>query len=313
MIALRAFVDGIGAVLRAPLVLAGVLLITIAAALPFGVFMSTRLQSALANQPPVMLGSEEIDADWWLEFRRHAEGLEATFTPTIIGFAAPLDNLSALLDGTARPWALALPVGIAIVAWAFLWGALIERFRAGGRRGVRAFVAAGSRRLPQFVAVSVGAALAQLVLYFTVHAVLFGPVFTALAALTESERNAFLIRVLLYAVFGGCLAGISLVADYTRIDLITRARPSLGGAVAAALAFMRRSWPSAATLFLITAVPLGLLFVVYGVGEAYGGSRVAGWRGIAIGQAFIVIRLAFRLTFVATETRLYEQLRAGDH
>ena len=307
MTPVRAFVEGAGAVLRAPLVLAGVLIITMAAAVPFGAVMSTRLQSALANQPPVTLGSEEIDADWWLEFRRHAEGLEATFTPTVIGFAAPLDNLSALLDGTARPWALALPVGIAVVVWAFLWGALVQRFRAGGQRGVRPFVTAGIRWLPPFVAISAAAALAQLLLYLTVHALLFGPVFNALAALTDSERNAFFIRVLLYVVFGVCLATISLVADYTRIGLATGAASSLGRAFGATRAFLGRHWTSAWALFMLTALPLGVLFILYGVGEAYGGSRVAGWRGVAIGQAFILVRLAFRLTFIASETRLYER------
>jgi hypothetical protein len=307
MIAVRSWFEGAGAVLRAPLVLAGVLLITMLAAVPFGAVMSTRLQSALANQPPVTLGSEEIDADWWLEFRRHAEGLEATFTPTVIGFAAPLDNLSALLDGTPRPWALALPVVIAIVVWAFLWGALIQRFRDGGQRGTRAFLAAGTRWLLPFMAISAAAALAQALLYVTLHALLFGPVFTALAALTESERNAFFIRVLLYGVFGVGLAAISLVADYSRIGLATAAAPSLGSAVSAAQAFVRRRWTSVTALFLLTALPLGVLFVIYGVGEAYGGSRVAGWRGVAIGQAFILVRLAFRLTFIASETRLYER------
>lgn len=308
MIALRAFFEGLGAVLRAPLVLAAVLLLTLLAALPFGVVMSSRLQAALADQPPVTPGSEEIDADWWLEFRRHAEGLEATFTPTIIGFAAPLDNLSAVLDGTPRPWALALPMAIAIVVWAFLWGGLIQRFCTGGRRGSRPFVAEGFAWLPSFAAVSVAAAIAQLVLYLTVHALLFGPIFSALAALTERERDAFLIRLALYLVFGAGLAAISLMADYTRIDLATGASPSLGRAVKAAGAFLARHWAAVAALFIMTAGLLGMLMVVYGVGEAYGGSRVAGWRGIAIGQAFIVLRLAFRLTFVATETRLYEQL-----
>ena len=71
MIALKAFLSSLGQVLRAPFTLAAVLTLTIITVLPFGLVMGSRLQSALNDQPPVMLGSEEIDADWWLEFRRH--------------------------------------------------------------------------------------------------------------------------------------------------------------------------------------------------------------------------------------------------
>lgn len=308
---LRALLDGLGLVARAPLVLAGVLLVTMAGAIPFGLVMGSRLQTALADQPPVMLGSEEIDADWWLEFRRHAEGLEATFTPTVIGFAAPLDNLSALLDGTVRPWAMALPIAIAIVTWAFLWGALIQRFRTDGRRGVPALVASGWRFLPPFVLISAAAAIVQVVLYLTVHRVLFGPVFNTLAAMVPQERDAFAIRLVLYGVFGTLLVGVGLVADYTRISLALGRGDGVSGALATALAFLRRSWRPVGLLFVMTAGALAVLLVFYGVGEAYGGSRVAGWRGVAIGQAFVVVRLLFRLLFVASEVRLFERASAA--
>ena len=81
---LRAVASGLGQVIRAPLTVIAVLMLTVLTVLPFGLIMGSRLQAELNNQPPVMLGSEEIDADWWLEFRRHAEGLDATFTPAII-------------------------------------------------------------------------------------------------------------------------------------------------------------------------------------------------------------------------------------
>ncbi len=303
MIALGAFFSGLGQVVRAPLTVLAVLLLTFLTAVPFGLVMGSRLQSALNDQPPVMLGSEEIDADWWLEFRRHAEGLNATFTPAIIGFAAPLSNLSGILDGTMPDPVMALPIAVAIVTWAFIWGWAIERFRSGGSRNAGALIQAGFRRWPGFVAISVAAMLAQVVLYLTIHAVLFGPVFSALTASTPDERTAFFIRVALYLVFGVFLAGVSLLADYARIG------SALGrGAWVESSSFVKRNVPSVAALFLITAIILGVLFVLYGVGEAYGGSRVAGWRGVAIGQAFIIVRLTMRLIAIASEVKLYEML-----
>jgi hypothetical protein len=277
-----------------------VLLLTVITVVPLGLVMGGRLQSALNDQPPVMLGSEEIDADWWLEFRRHAQGLDATFTPAIIGFAAPLSNLSALLDGTPQGWVMVVPIAIAILTWAFIWGWAIERFRTGGSRSASALLRAGLRTWPRFVVISAMAAIAQIVLYLTIHPLLFGPIFTALTSSMPRERDAFIVRIVLYLVFGAMLAVISLLADYSRIAAV------LGRM--SGTAFVRRYWPSAAALLLIIAAVVGLLLLTYGVGEAYGGSRVAGWRGVLIGQAFVVLRLAMRLVTMASEVRLYERL-----
>ena len=80
---------------------------------------------------PINLGSSEIDVDWWNQFRSHATGLAATFTPTVIGGAAPLDNLSPVLDGTPRPAILMLPAAVGVVMWALLWGVALRRFAVG--------------------------------------------------------------------------------------------------------------------------------------------------------------------------------------
>jgi hypothetical protein len=311
MLAMRALASGAGQVVRAPLTFASVVLLTAITALPFAVVMGGRLQSALNDQPPVMLGSEEIDADWWLEFRRHAEGLEATFTPAIIGFAAPLSVLSAVLDGQAPSAPLLVPLGLAVVAWAFIWGMAIARFREHGERRPGALVAAGGRTWARFVAISVVAMAAQLVLYLTVHAVLFGPVYEALTGTMARERDAFLVRVALYLVFGAGLAVVSMAADYSRIALALRPSASIVEAGRAGTAFIVRWWRPVAVVFLVPTVVMGVLYLLYGVGEAYGGSRVAGWRGVAIGQTFVFTRLAMRLVVMASEVRLFERIAAS--
>lgn len=300
MNALRAYFAGLLQVLRAPMTIVAVVILTVITVIPFAVVIGDRLQTALNDQPPVVLGSEEIDADWWLEYRRHARGLEATFTPAIIGFAAPLSNLSALLDGEPQAAIMVVPIAVAIVTWAFIWGWAIERYRTGGPRSMSALLRAGLRTWPRFIAISVVAALAQLALYFTLHPLLFGPVFSALTSSMPSERNALIVRAILYVIFGAFIAAVSLIADYSRIGAV------LGGS--SGPAFVRRWWPSAAALFVIAATVVGVLLLLYGVGEAYGGSRVAGWRGVAIGQAFVIVRLALRLVTIASQVRLYERL-----
>jgi hypothetical protein len=304
MIGLGAFFSGLGRVIRAPFTFAAVLLLTVITVIPFGLVMGSRLQAELNGQPPIALGAEEIDADWWLEFRRHAEGLNATFTPAIIGFAAPLSNLSHLLDGTPQGVVMALPIALAILTWAFIWGLAIERFRDGGSRSAAAQVSAGLRSWPRFAGISVAAVVAQLALYVTIHPLLFRVLFPAITASMANERNAFVVRVLLYVIFGVFLIAVSLAADYTRIASSFRG----GVAVGDATSFIRRHLLPVTVLFLTTTTILGVLMVLYGVGESYGGSRVAGWRGVAIGQAFVMARLAMRLVSIAGEVKLFEQL-----
>ncbi|MEO8682355.1 MAG: hypothetical protein ABI665_25125 [Vicinamibacterales bacterium] len=310
MIAGRAFANGIWMVVRAPILLAGVLVITIGTAVPFGLVLNSRLQAALDEQQPISRGSGDIDPEWWLEFREHARGLEATFTPTVIGFAAPLDNLSSLLDATPRPLALAGPVALSALAWAFLWGALIHRFSQGRAIRFGEFLSAGWRYLPRLLAISVIIGIVNLLLYFTVHAALFGPVFQALSGLVATERSAFAIRVALYLLFGAVVLPVSLVADYARIHLVTGCVTTVGGSLASGQRFVRRHLASVVSLAIFVGLLFATLLVAYGAIDTFGGTRVGGWRGIAIGQAYIVARLGLRLTFTAAEVRLFQLLAA---
>jgi hypothetical protein len=66
--------------------------------------------------------------------------------------------------------------------------------------------------------------------------------------------------------------------------------------------------PAVAVLYLLTGLLVVALLTVYGVTEAYGGTRVGGWRAVLIGQAYVVGRLALRLTFAASEVRLFQRV-----
>ena len=308
MPAIRALLAGLWAVVRAPMLLAVVAIVTLLAAAPFAVFVNTRVQASLATRPQVSLPSTEIDPEWWMEFRAHADGLAATFTPTIVGFAAPLDNLSSVLDGTRRPLALATAVALAGLLWVFLWGGLLDRFSRPGRTRLRAFVSAGLTHAPRLLVIAVAAALVNVVLYFTVHAALFGPVYEWLAGRAGSERDAFFWRLGLYAIFGTLLITVSAIADYARVHAVVAGVGSAREAIAASLRFLRQHAGAVFTLYLMTGALFAALLIVYGATETIGGSRVGGWRAVAVGQAYILARLAIRLTFGASEVRLFQSL-----
>lgn len=305
----RALLAGIRDVVTAPGLVLVVSMATLLSAVPFGLVLGAQLQTALANRQPVYLGTADIDAEWWMEFREHAEGLAATFTPAVIGFAAPLDNLSALLDGSPRPLALFGPVAVSGILWALLWGGLLERFYRRRRLHLREFWMASWQRFPRFVAISSVAALVQLGLFVTVHRVLFGPVYSFLAAHAGGERDAFLLRVLLYILFGALLITVSLIADYARISVVASKGETVSDAITAAAGFLRRHASAAGTLYLLTGMLFVATLVVYGAAEIYGGTRLGGWRSVLIGQAYITVRLTIRLTFAASEVRLFAQFK----
>ena len=190
----RATWDGLFLTIRAPGLLLAILLVTMTSAIPFAFAIEPAVMESLALQPPAADGSSEIDPEWWIEFRRQATGLAATFTPAILGFAAPLDNVSALLDGTRRPAALAWPVLLSAVVWAFLWGGVLHRF-ATGDSSARGFLSAATRCFGRLMAITMLAAAANLLIYLSVHAVLLGTLYDAIAASVSTERDAFLARV----------------------------------------------------------------------------------------------------------------------
>src|SRR5947208_2804491 len=98
MTVIEALRDGIRRVNRAPAILFGVWLLTTLVSLPLGLAMRGLLEQHLDSSLAAESAAAGVNYDWMQEFSRQATGLGVTFQPTIIGFGAVLDNLSAFLD-----------------------------------------------------------------------------------------------------------------------------------------------------------------------------------------------------------------------
>ena len=72
---------------------------TVVLALPLAITMRGLLQAHLGASLAAEGAANGVNYDWWQEFTSQATGIGTTFSPTIIGFAATLDNISSLLDG----------------------------------------------------------------------------------------------------------------------------------------------------------------------------------------------------------------------
>ena len=307
----RALLQGVLDVLKAPLMLIAIAIVTVLIALPFAAVLNQQLQESLSVQPQVNLADTEIDPEWWMQFREQARGLAATFTPAVLGFAATLDGVSGVLDGRGLPMAILGPFVLSVVAWALLWGGVLQRFHQGRSIGVGGFLRAGRAHVLRFTAIAVVAAIVNLVLYLTVHRLLFGPVYGALVGMTSTERDAFVVRVVLYVVFFALVAIVSLVADYARVAAVAGRETSPAGMLRASTAFIRTHFATVAALYVLTGAIFVVVTVAYGALEIIGGSQVGGWRAVAIGQAYVLVRLAIRLTFAASELRLFNANHAA--
>jgi len=68
------------------------------------------------------------------------------------------------------------------------------------------------------------------------------------------ERTAFVIRVLLYLVFGALLAAVNLLFDYAKVRAVVEDRRSMIGALVSAARFAARRPGRVAGLYLLTGV-----------------------------------------------------------
>src|SRR5439155_19715567 len=127
MSALTAALEGLRRVSRAPALLAGVWVLTFAISLPLAIVMRGMLADHLGRSLAADTALGGVNYEWMQEFASQASGVGVTFRPTIIGFGALLDNLSAFVDAAARPAVIVAAAAAYILVWLFLAGGIIDR------------------------------------------------------------------------------------------------------------------------------------------------------------------------------------------
>jgi hypothetical protein len=276
-------------------------------ALPLGLTLRAMLGAHLGSSLAAQTAASGVNADWWGEFAAQAQGVGASFTPTIIGFGGVLSNLSAMLDNRGQPLVIASAGACYVVLWVFLAGGILDRYarnralRAGGffsRCGVFFF---------RFLRLAAVALVAYWVLYAYLHAWLFNSVYPWATRDFTVERQAFAVRVLLYLVFGALLLACNLVFDYAKIRAVVEDRRSMLGAVVSAARFIARHPGRVIGLYLLN----GLLFLLVILGYAVvapgaGGVGWSLWSGLLIAQVYLLARLFVKLVFYASQTALFQ-------
>jgi hypothetical protein len=300
--------EGMHRVNRAPVVLLGVWLITVAASLPLTLTVRDAIGRHLGASLAADRAASGVNYDWMQEFNEQATGPAATLRPTVLGFGAVLDNLSAFADDTRRPIAIVAAASGYVALWIFLAGGILDRFARDQPVRVHAFFSACGVYLPRFVRLAVVQWVFYAVVFTRIHPWLFDRLFVTLTHDLSVERTAFLIRVALYLVLGLILAACSLLFDYARVRAVVEDRRSAFSAISAAARFIGRNAGAAVTLYLLNVLLFVTVLALYAaVAPGAGTTGTPMWIGFAIGQLYIVGRLWVKLTFWASETALFQE------
>jgi hypothetical protein len=307
MTAGRALIDGIRRVNRAPAILACTLLVTILTALPAALLLRETLRSHLGSSLAADQAASGVNYEWWTEFTAQSSGLGRTFTTTVIGFAAVLDNLSAFLDNETRPAAILWLAGVYLVVWLFLTGGIVDRFARNRPTRSHEFFTACGVYFVRFLRLAPVVAVTYYVLLAYVHPWLFDRLYDRLIRDVTVERTGFFLRLALYAVFGLLLVIINVIFDYAKVRAVVEDRRSMLGALGASFRFVRRHAGSVIALYGLAGLLFVAVLVIYAfVAPGAGSAGLQMWLGLLITQAYVLARLWVRLVFFASEAALFQ-------
>jgi len=307
MSAVAAALDGLRRAGRAPALVAGVWVLTLAISLPLAVVMRGMLADHLGRSLTAESALRGADYEWMQEFADQASGVGVAFRPTIIGFGAVLDNLSAFADAAARPAVIAAAAVAYIVAWLFLAGGIIDRLARDRPSRAHGFFAACGVFFFRFLRLAAAQAIVYGFLFGPMHRWLFDRLYPRMVHEVTVERTAFLARVVLYVVFGVLVAGSALVFDYAKVRAVVEDRRSMLGSIAASVGFIRRNYAGAVSLFAIDFLLFAAVVALYALAApGPGRSTLTIAISVAVGQLYVLARLCTKLVFWASEAALFQ-------
>jgi hypothetical protein len=307
MTPLSAWRDGIRRVASAPLILIGVWLMTILVSVPLTVALHSEVRNHLGDSLAAETAASGVNYEWMQEFADQASALGATLRPTVLGFGAVLDNLSAFVDRTSRPLVIVGAVGTYIVLWLFVTGGIIDRYARDRTTSAHGFFSASGVFFFRFLRLAIVMFAVYGLLFGYLHPWLFGTAYSRLIREVNVERTAFFIRGGLYLLFGLIVAACNLVFDYAKVRAVVEDRRSAVGALLSAVRFVRDNLSATVGLYLVNIALFALTLAVYAaVAPGAGGTGLTMWIGFAISQLYILARLCVKVVFWSSETALFQ-------
>jgi hypothetical protein len=211
-----------------------------------------------------------------------------------------------VLDAEPLPLSMILPLAVYGALSAFVWAGTLGRLT-----GERSFRQSARRHGWRLLRVNAAALLAAASLYATLHPLLFDVALPALSLADAGSRAAIVSRVACYLLFGAALLALVTITEYTRVCMVTATGLDVRGALVTALGLLRRHAGAALTLLGVTTSAFGVLVAGYAAAELLGGSRLGGWRAVALAQAYLVARVLLRVVTAAAQVEIVRSDRAS--
>lgn len=311
MSALAAFRDGLRRVNGALLLVAGLTTVTLVVALPLSLALRGMIETHLGPSLAADGAAGGVNYEWWQEFGAQATGLGQTFVPSIVGFAAVLENVSNLLDNVGMASTIAGVTTAWLVIWSFLSGGILDRLARQRPTRAHGFFGACGVHFWRFLRIGLVAWVLYALLFTFVHGWIFEDAYGRLTRDLTVERTAFVIRMVGYLLFGLLLVVVNVVFDFARIRTVVEDRRSAIGAIVASVRFIGRHPFRVGTLYVLNALTFIALAAVYAlVAPGAPGQGAGMWLTLLLGQLYILLRHYLKLVFYASQTALFQSALA---
>ena len=297
--------------LGAPAITAGIAVLTLAAALPLALTVRSALASHLGSSLVADRLLDGWDVGWAGEFSAQARGVATTFTHEILGFGGTLATISGVLDDVPPNPVVAAAATFYVALWVFLSGGILDRFARNRAIRAAAFFSACGVYFVRFLRLAIVIGLCYWALFRWLHPWLFDRLWDRWTRDLTSESTALLLRIGLYAVFAAALMLVSLVADFAKVRAVVEDRRSMLGALVSSARFIRRRRWRVTGLYLLNSLAAVLIAALWMWADPP--AAWPPWLALAVGQLYIVGRLAAKLAFMASEIVFFQDELAHAH
>lgn len=301
------FREGARRAARAPAVLIGTLVLNLLVAAPLAYVLRGTIAAHFGASQMADDALREMNTDWWGELHERQAGLGATLTPSVIGFAVVLRNVSDLLDAEAPDARLIGPIATWLVLWTFLAGGIIDRYARNGPLHAQGFFGTCGHHVFRLLRLGLLSGAAYVILFSVAHPLLFDTIYGALTDGLAVQRTAFFIRLALYLLFGLLLMAVHIVTDVTRVRAVVEDRRSMIGAGLAACRLIAARWRTVLGLYGLAAAGLFVLWLLYALIAPSGrGGGAWVWLALLTGQLYLLGRLWLKLQILASLVTMYQ-------
>ena len=276
-------------------------LLAIGLASAVGIAISASVGHSAAGEKLVA----DFDGLWYRNFGAQAQGLAATFTPSVVGIGAVFNGLDAMLrGGLLQNHPLIGVAGLLyLLTWVFCSAGFIALYANPDDRPP--FFARAAKFFPRFLVLGLMAG----VLYFLVFRFVFSGLSNLVDELTREtidERVHFVYTVIKYAIVWLLVVSVNILFDYSKIFTVLRDHGNALNAPLRSLGVVFGNFRRTYGLYVGIGIVWLLLLAVYWLIAP--GAGQSSWLAIAaafvIGQVYLLSRIWTRCLFLAGQTAM---------